>query len=100
MCENCWDKYGRQADWNPRVEQAVALIHAICDEEITGGPLHYVISNWNVRGTIAPCSASDYSPEVERAANELAALFNEMPEPERAAALAYAQGYATLTPGA
>ncbi|MFI7630250.1 hypothetical protein [Microbispora rosea] len=89
MCETCWDERGRPADWNTDVERAVALIRRICEEERTGGPLHSVISNWNITGVIEPWESPDFSPETMEAARELADLFNEMEVEERAAALAY-----------
>ncbi|MEU6713770.1 hypothetical protein ABZ897_20030 [Nonomuraea sp. NPDC046802] len=95
MCISCWDDHGRPADWNENIERAIALIETICKEDRRGGPLHSVIADWEITGTLhLPNEPHDFSPAVDRAAVELVTLLNGMPERERVAALAYAQGWA------
>lgn len=122
MCRTCWDEAGRPTDRTPKTEHLLQLIGDLYDIHSVGGPLHTVLDDWNLDGTITPYY-DGYQPEeldapwwggspvddldpaapavvegrgrsMRSLCDEIATLLNGMTERERIATMAYYDGFA------
>ena len=96
MCRDCWVDAGSPGHRSPDIDRAVVLIDRIYSTEPTGAPLHVELDDWNLDVTWSPYAEGRDSlsdPPAWDAAIELAELMNHLPISDRAAAVAWAQGY-------
>jgi hypothetical protein len=121
MCDTCWRDAGSPKDWTPQTGQLLALIDDLYRIHPTGGPLHVVLDDWNLDGTITPyydgCDPADLDAlhyegipiaDLDPAApavveqlgistrtlcDRIAGLLNDMTDAQRYAALAYHEGF-------
>ncbi|MFJ3923029.1 hypothetical protein [Streptomyces sp. NPDC090022] len=86
------------------MKRALELVETIYETEPVGGPLHVVIDDWNIDGTITVDTydigedIDQCSPEADMAIRELVPLLNRMTVAERASALARNDGYLPREP--
>jgi len=120
MCVECWEREGSPNTWNEQIARVVELLDALYRIHSVGGPLHSVVDDYNLDGTIEPhydCypdeeldalyddgwPIADLPPEalavveglgrsMRQICDELAALLNAMPVSERVAAVARYHG--------
>lgn len=92
MCRGCWIGYNSPSHVTPQIDEAATLIRELYAREPVGGPLHAVLDDWNIDGAIEPWEPEMWSSETRAIADRIAALFNAMPEVDRASALAHAGG--------
>lgn len=92
MCDNCWRQAGSPTERSESTGRVIELIEELYADHPTGGPLHSVLDNWNLSGTIEPYRGLDYGAGTYALCDKIAALLNAMTEPQRYAALAYADG--------
>jgi hypothetical protein len=104
MCGDCWERHGSPAEWTPQTARFTELHNALYDLEPMGGPLHSVLDDWNLDGHIEPYwpalgvarDLEDADPDMMRIRDlctEIAAILNGWTEPQRYAAMAYADGF-------
>jgi hypothetical protein len=114
VCDTCWTDVGSPKDWTPQTAELVALIADLYRIHAVGGPLHSVLDDWNLDGTIEPyysdwdaddldalhqldppAPAVDGQPGVSTRSlcDRIAAILNDMTADQRYAALAYHDGY-------
>jgi len=125
MCADCWREAGSPTEKTPDTDRLAELIVALYKIHAVGGPLHSVLDDWNLHGTITPwydgyddeeldelwyegIRIADLDPEapavteglgrsMRQLCDEIAAILNGMTEPQRYAAVAYADGLITGT---
>lgn len=121
MCDDCWHQAGSPTDWTPQTQRLVELIGELYDIHPTGGPLHVVLDDWNLDGTIepsydrwdgsdldalyfdgwpvavldpgAPAVTEHLGVSTRGLCDQIAELLNGMTNPQRYAALAYWDGF-------
>jgi hypothetical protein len=104
VCGSCWEDHGAPTEWTPQTARFIELHDALYQLEPAGGPLHTVLDDWNLKGQIEPYWESlgiardleDDDPDMQRIRNlctEIAAILNGWTEPQRYAAMAYADDY-------
>lgn len=96
MCLHCWQEYGSPSDWNEDIKTAVGLIKEIYQYDGAGNPLHVVLDDWNIDDEFLEVyepAVADTAPEAVSAARELVPVLQRLSYDERAAALAYANGF-------
>lgn len=54
MCQQCWEGAGSPANWNAQIAEALQLTRELYAIHPTGGPLHTVLEDCNIDGTIEP----------------------------------------------
>lgn len=118
MCVECWKIAGSPTTWNNQTAQAGELLTQLYTIHPVGGPLHTAVDDWNLDGTITPwydgydpaeldalyfdgIPVADLDPgapgvaearSLRQICDELAALLNVMPKPDRYAAVAHYVG--------
>jgi hypothetical protein len=111
MCMSCWeDKYGRAAIVNERTRAVAALIDQIYSWSCAGGLAHVVVDDWNLNDyNVAFCldavgraergEPQKWGEVVQDSPDELAATraaleaLRDLPEEERASAMAIHEGW-------
>jgi hypothetical protein len=102
VCGSCWDEAGSPTEWTPETARFIELRGALYLLEPVGGPLHVVLDDWNLGGVIEPywsalnCDLDDDDPDAVRIrelCTEIAAILNGWTEPQRYAAMAYADNF-------
>ncbi|WP_020525853.1 hypothetical protein [Catelliglobosispora koreensis] len=118
MCNKCWDNAGSPLNWTPDIARALALTKELYAIHSVGGPLHAVLDDWNIDhetivpyydcftdaeldalyhqgepiaelDPLAPAVVEGLGRNTRQICDELAALLNTMPVPDRYAMLAY-----------
>jgi hypothetical protein len=112
-----WIELGRPAKWTPEIAQALGLVRDLYEIHSVGGPLHVVLDDWNIDGTIEPyydCytdeeldelysdgwKIADLDPQapavveglgrsMRQLCDEIATLLNAMTPDDRVSVLAY-----------
>lgn len=93
MCVRCWEGRGEPADWTPQIAECVELVRELYLTEAVGGPLHVVVDDWNIDGVIKPYWSEEEDQHTIDLCNRIAELMNAMSVDERAAMLAYHDGF-------
>lgn len=90
MCRGCWEESGMPKLYDERVQDAVDAIDALYTKHCTGGALHIVTDDYNVKDhDLDHCEKKDSNDDLEVAA---IAAFRALSERERLSALAIADG--------
>jgi hypothetical protein len=120
VCSECYVKAGSPTEWTPQTARFVDLVQSLYAVHPTGGPLHSVLDDWNLAGTIAPWwdgftvdeldepyfegwPIADLDPGAQAVAQglgrttrevceELAAILNSWTVDQRRAGMAYVDG--------
>lgn len=107
MCEQCWNEMDKPTAWNPNIKRALELVRIIYETEAAGGPMHIVLDDWNIEDHDLECCriesfqdpaaiaamADGISSHAVEATIQLVPLMLRMPIEERAATLAYYDGF-------
>lgn len=93
MCRGCWEAAGRPTALPASAGEFSDLFKQLYEISVVGGPLHSVLDDWNLEGEITPFPGLDFDDETYALCERIAGLLNAMPEPERYASVAAADGF-------
>lgn len=87
MCHDCWVGYGSPKLRNNGVTLALSLLDELYDTSLSGGDLHIVVDDWNLKDSNIEWCLSNTIKDDSSVEFELAHLLLSMPLAERASAL-------------
>lgn len=96
MCEECYEEYGRPEIFNEVTMLAANLIERVYSFSGSGGNLHIQLDDWNIQDRYFnefEVWRDDSTDEQIMAEKECFLALKAMTLPERASALAIAEGY-------
>lgn len=96
MCTSCWQAYGMPSHTSPAIQEAADLVRAVYAEHPAGGLTHCVLDDWNLDNDSLDWCLHHEEAGLPEHASAIACMraFRALSEDDRAAALAWAEGYA------